>query len=127
MAGVHHPEEVYLHLHEGPDVSPEPVTDTFWQEIGDRTDLRRGRLLTSFETKGDWTVWEMHPEGDEVILVTEGSARFHLDDGHRTTEHLVTAPEYVLVPRGTWHTMDEVEPGRVVIITWGEGTTHRPR
>ena len=39
----------------------------------------------------------------------------------------VTAPEYLVVPTGSWHTMDVIEPGRAVIITWGEGTQHRPR
>ena len=78
-------------------------------------------------TDGDWAVWEMHPQGDEVILVTHGVSRFHLDDGRETTEHIVTAPEYIVVPTGVWHTMDVVEPGRAVVITWGEGTEHRPR
>jgi mannose-6-phosphate isomerase-like protein (cupin superfamily) len=127
MPHVHDPAEVYVHLHEGPEVTLEPLTESFWSDIGERTELHRGRLLTSFSIDDDWTVWEMHPTGDEIILVTEGTARFHLDDGDTVAAQLVAAPDYLVVPAGTWHTMDAIDPGRAVIITWGEGTTHRPR
>ena len=69
----------------------------------------------------------MHPAGDELILVTEGEVRFHLDDGVDVAELVVAAPEYVVVPTGTWHTADALGSARLVVITWGEGTTHRPR
>ncbi len=124
---IHDPSEVYLFLHEGPEIAREPLTETFWPTIHERTDLQRGRLITAMATDGDWSVWEMHPAAEEVILVTEGASRFHLDDGDEVTEHVVTAPEYLVVPTGTWHTMDVIEPGRAVVITWGEGTQHRPR
>jgi mannose-6-phosphate isomerase-like protein (cupin superfamily) len=128
---IHDPSETYAFLHRGADVHVEPVTPAFWAEIGGRTDLMEGRLITGMGTDGDWSVWEMHPEGDEVILITSGSCRFHLDDGRdgpdSVTEHIVTAPEYIVVPKGVWHTMDEVDAGRAVVITWGAGTQHRPR
>lgn len=124
---IHDPSEVYVHLHTDSDIHLEPLTPEFWPQIAERTDLHTGRLITAMATDGDWAVWEMHPQGDEVILVTQGVSRFHLDDGRETTEHTVTAPEYIVVPTGVWHTMDVVEPGRAVVITWGEGTEHRPR
>ncbi len=124
---IHDPSEVYLFLHEGAEISREPLTESFWPTIAERTDLQRGRLITAMATASDWDVWEMHPAAEEVILVTEGSSRFHLDDGAEVTEHVVTAPEYIVVPTGAWHTMDVIEKGRAVVITWGEGTQHRPR
>ena len=124
---IHDPSEVYVHLHADHALHLEPVDEQFWASIGDRTDLHRGRLVTGMGTDGDWSVWEMHPQGDELILITEGAVRFHLDDGEEVTRHEVRAPEYIVVPAGVWHTMDEVEPGRAVIVTWGEGTQHRPR
>jgi len=117
----------YVHLGEGPEVRAIPVTDDFWPTIDQRADLQRGRLITSFAHDADWTVWEMHPEGDEVIVVLSGSVTFHLDDGTSTRSVVVPAPQYVVVPTGTWHTADVPEPGQILVITWGEGTQHRPR
>lgn len=117
----------YLHLEDGPPVRQIPVTDDFWPTIDSRADLHRGRLITSFEQDADWTVWEMHPEGDEVIVLLRGAMTFHLDDGTSTESVGVTVPHGVLVPKGVWHTADVDEPGQILVITWGEGTTHRPR
>lgn len=33
---------------------------------------------------------------------------------------------YVLIPRGTWHTATTSEPTRMLFLTDGEGTDHRP-
>jgi len=117
----------YLHLGEGPEVRAIPVTDDFWPTIDQRTELQRGRLITSFAHDADWTVWEMHPEGDEVIVVLSGSVTFHLDDGTATQRVAVAAPHCVVVPTGIWHTADVREPGQILVITWGEGTQHRAR
>ena len=124
---IHDPSEVYLHLHTDAEVHLEPVTPEFWPQIGDRSDLQTGRLITGMATDSDWPTWEVHPAGDEVIILTAGVSRFHLDDGNDVTEHVVAAPRYLLMPKGVWHTMDVVEPGRAVVITWGEGTEMRPR
>ena len=129
MSGVqsHDPSRTYLHLGTGPEIRLLPVTPDFWATIDERTDLHAGRLVTGMTNDADWTVWEMHPAGDELIVVTEGSVHFHLDDGTTVRELTVTAPEYVLVPAGTWHTADERGPARLLVVTWGEGTQHRPR
>lgn len=123
----HDPATTFLHLGVGPEVTLLPVTDDFWESLGGRTDLDRGRLVSGFVHDADWTVWERHPVGDELIVVTAGSVRFHLDDDGSVTELTVSAPEYVVVPAGVWHTADAVGPARMLIVTWGEGTEHRPR
>ncbi|TDT15478.1 hypothetical protein BDK89_1049 [Ilumatobacter fluminis] len=126
-ARSHHPDRTYPHLAAGPDLTLIDVGPDFWATIDDRPELHTGRLVTSFEMNADWDVWEMHPKGDELILVTEGKVRFRLDDDATVAELVVEAPEYVIVPTGVWHTADAMGPARLVIITWGDGTTHRPR
>ena len=123
------PTETYLHLGEGPEVTPVPCTPDFWPSIGERTDLHRGRLLTTFTFDDDWAVEEVHPVGDEVLLVVEGRSTFHLAEGEGAPVTSVEAGpgEVVVVPAGAWHTADVAEPTRLVVITWGEGTEHRPR
>jgi mannose-6-phosphate isomerase-like protein (cupin superfamily) len=117
----------YVHLGEGPEVTLLPVTDDFWSTIADRTDLEGGRLVTSFDQTEDWKVWEMHPGGDELVYVLAGSVRFHLERGDGVDSADLGPMQYVVVPAGTWHTADVNEPGQILVITWGEGTTHRPR
>ena len=124
---AHHPDRVYVHLATGPDVATLEVTPDFWTTIDDRTELRTGRLITSFEMTTDWDTWEMHPAGPEVIIVTEGAVRFRLDDDTTGQELDVHAPHYIVVPAGTWHTADALGRARLVVITWGAGTRIRPR
>ena len=117
--------DTYVHLEAGPGVQIVPVDDQFWTTIDQRADLHTGRLVMASVMSDDWDMWEMHPAGDELILVTEGTVRVHVDHGEPPT--IVGAPNLVVMPAGTWHTMDIVEPARVVTITWGAGTEHRPR
>ena len=124
---IHDPNEVYIHLHTDAEVHLEPVTPEFWPQIDQRADLQTGRLITSHPTEHDWETWEMHPAGDEVIVMMTGSSRFVLDNGDQVTEHVVSAPHYLIVPTGVWHTMDVLEPGQILVITWGEGTENRRR
>lgn len=125
--GPHDPSTTYLHLGTGPDVDVIPVTDDFWATLDDRPELHTGRLVTGMTNDADWTVWEMHPTGDELIVVTSGAVRFHLDDGATISQLTVDAPHYIVVPAGTWHTADTLGAAHMLIVTWGEGTQHRPR
>lgn len=126
-AAVRDLQHTYVHLGTGPEVRLVDVTPEFWETLDDRPELHTGRLVTEFTMDADWGVWEMHPAGDELIVFTEGSVRVRFDDGTAITESDVHAPQYVVVPAGVWHTMDVVEPARMIVITWGDGTAHRPR
>ena len=120
-------DNTYVHLGTGPEVRLIDVTPDFWSTIDQRTDLHTGRLITTAVVDVDWDVWEMHPAGDEIIIVSEGSVHFRLDDGNAQSGIELSAPQFVSVPAGTWHTADARGGGRLIIITWGEGTEHRPR
>lgn len=115
----------YIHLDTGPTVTIVPVDPEFWATIDQRRDLATGRLVMASIVTADWPTWEMHPEGDEIIQVDQGAVRIHVDGDDEPT--VVQAPSLVVMPAGAWHTMDVVEPARVITITWGAGTQHRPR
>jgi oxalate decarboxylase/phosphoglucose isomerase-like protein (cupin superfamily) len=68
----------------------------------------------------------MHPNGDEIVCLLDGSMDFILEakDGNRTVE-LSQSGSYVIVPKGTWHTAKVNRPSRMLFITAGEGTQHR--
>jgi mannose-6-phosphate isomerase-like protein (cupin superfamily) len=76
----------------------------------------------------NWTSWEMHPEGDEVVLCLSGAMTLHQEmrDGSEVTV-TITAGEYAINPLGCWHTADVEGEATGLFITAGLGTQHRGR
>lgn len=86
-----------------------------------------GRILVQYTTTEAWPTWEVHPAGDEVVIVLSGRARFiqDLDGVHHTVE--VGPGEVLINPAGVPHTADVIEPFTALYITPGPGTEHRER
>lgn len=116
----------YVHLEDGGAARHIPVAEDFWAKIGERTDLHTGRLVTSFRMTDDWNHWEMHPAGDELIVLVSGRVEFRLQgaEGERTVE--VRGGSAYLIPRGAWHIARVYEPCEMIVITAGAGTQVRP-
>ncbi len=74
-----------------------------------------------------WTSWEMHPEGEEVVVCVQGNMTLiqELPDGVARSEF--GPGDYAINPRGAWHTADADGPVVALFITAGWGTQHRPR
>ena len=85
-----------------------------------------GRLLTVLTMNADWTNWEMHPVGDELLFMLEGSATFLLDLRDGVREVALHAGRLLVIPRGVWHTAKMSGPARLLAITAGHGTQHKP-
>lgn len=76
--------------------------------------------------EADWPHWEMHPKGHEILVFLEGRLEMTLEqDGQRRTVE-VGPGQTLVVPPGAWHIARIIEPGRMLGITYGEGTQHRP-
>jgi mannose-6-phosphate isomerase-like protein (cupin superfamily) len=114
-----------------------PGGGDFWSQLmsGDATDsgIRRlmssekGRLLSMLSMGADWTNWEMHPAGDEILFMLEGKATFVLDLSDGQTEAALSAGRLLVIPKGgVWHTAKVSEPSRLLALTAGSGTQHRP-
>ena len=81
-------------------------------------------MCHAFET--DWSIWEMHPKGDEIVCLLSGSVTFILEhEGGTQAIEPTESGSYVIVPKGTWHTAKARDPCRMLFITAGEGTEHR--
>lgn len=119
-------ETTYLVLSDGPDAKRVEVGPDFWQSVDRRDDLA-GRLVGVFRYDADWASWEVHPDGDELVLLLSGAVDLVLDapSGERTVE--LRGRTAALVPRGVWHTANVIESGEALHVTRGEGTRHRPR
>lgn len=69
---------------------------------------------------------EMHPDGDEVLIMVSGliDVDLELDDGTQTVR--LAPGQALVVPQGVWHLIRLVEPGQLVNITPGPRGEHRP-
>jgi len=91
----------------------------------DFNQFRQCSLVAQYEFSGPWNSWEIHPAGDETVILLSGSATFPLltGDGQQQVA-LATAGDYVLIPQGIWHTATTSEATRLLFITPGENTRH---
>ncbi|HET7570527.1 MAG TPA: cupin [Gammaproteobacteria bacterium] len=119
----------YLRLRSDVSVEPLEVDEAFWRTIaaGDLGSFHNEFLVTSHTMKSDWDHWEMHPHGDEIVCLLDGNVTFLLEEGDGvSTVELKEGGAFAIVPTGTWHTAKVKTPSRMLFITAGEGTQHRP-
>jgi mannose-6-phosphate isomerase-like protein (cupin superfamily) len=120
------PTETYVHLSAANDATAVPVTEAFWPELmaGERD--YDGRLITAHELTENMAHWERHPAGGEVLLALSGAFDVILDEAAGERRIALETGRAVIVPQGIWHRVDVRQPGVLVFVTPGEGTTHRP-
>lgn len=120
----------FLRLRPDCSIEPLPVDADFWPRLmsGQLGEFRNEYLVTSGEYQSDWSSWEIHPAGDEIVALLSGAVRLILEapDGSRSEVALAGAGSFALVPRGHWHTARISAPAHMLFITPGEGTRHRP-
>ena len=74
--------------------------------------------------------WEIHPSGQEVVIVLSGRARLVLRaEGGRARDETVTltAGTACVVPRNRWHRLEVDGPTDLQAITPRDGTRLEPR
>ena len=126
---AHHLAATFARLRPDASIETLRVDDTFWPRLasGQLGDFHHEYLVSLHECDADWSNWERHPEGDEIVCLIDGDVTFVLDaeDGAQTVR-LSDSGAYLVVPRGTWHTARVAAPSRLLFVTAGEGTEHRP-
>jgi mannose-6-phosphate isomerase-like protein (cupin superfamily) len=121
-----------LHLGLGATVITQPpFTGMEWYQAyaaRHSIDGAEGRLVSAHKFSENWDMWEMHPHGDEAVICISGCATLHqeLTDGEVTSVTLSDG-DFVINPRGIWHTADVSGEVTMLFITAGLGTEHRPR
>ncbi len=118
-------DQTYIHL-EHPTATALAVGADFWETIDQRAELSRGYLMMVGPMDATWTTWERHPAGEEIVYLLSGSVDFVLDlpDGEQIVE--LRGRACTIVPRNTWHRAIVHDPGDMLFVTPGDGTTHRP-
>lgn len=102
------------------------VTPALYERLDEDYKDFAGRLLiSSYAFDEDWRTWEVHPAGDEFVILVSGDVDLVLarDDGDEITR--MTEPgTFVIVPQNTWHTARIRHPAVMMFITPGEGTVN---
>jgi mannose-6-phosphate isomerase-like protein (cupin superfamily) len=119
-------DRTFLNLRPDGSVTPIKVGPRFWATIHRRTDLDDGRLVTMSRQAEDWSHWERHPAGDEVLILLSGELQIVLESAGRTRRVAMRAGQSLVVPKGVWHRAVVKKTGNMVFITPGAGTEHRP-
>lgn len=91
----------------------------------DYKDFAGHLLISSHAFDEDWPTWEVHPAGDEFVILVSGDADLVLakDDGDETIR--MTEPgTFAIVPKNTWHTARIRRRTVMMFVTPGEGTVN---
>ena len=106
-----------------------PVTQDLYERLDREFGGFRGHVLVALHGfEADWPTWERHPAGDEIVVLLAGRAEFILDrPGGEERVVLARPGQFVIVPRGTWHTARIAEHAEMLFITPGEGTQNEVR
>lgn len=109
------------------EATVEPFDPGLYQRLDRNYDNFRGHeLISCHEFSQDWGMWEVHPNGDEIVILLKGEVTFvlQLDEGEKSV-CLDREGAYVIVPRNVWHTARTTVASKLLFITPGEGTQHR--
>ena len=120
-------EQTYLFIDGAGGVVPAPVTPDFWRTMGSIPNAGDTLITVSGGNGGAWPRWEMHPAGDEILVILEGAPTIwfeHADGRLQRTD--ARAGATVVVPKGAWHRAESARAYKILFITYGAGTTHKP-
>jgi mannose-6-phosphate isomerase-like protein (cupin superfamily) len=69
---------------------------------------------------------EMHPDGDELLVVLSGRVQISLELPEGESRVDLAPGQALVVPRGIWHNVHLLEESRLLHLTPGPGGDHRP-
>lgn len=86
-------------------------------------DFAGHELIALHQFDSDWPTWEIHPHGDELVVLMSGQITFvmRLPEGEECVR-LTEPGSYAIVPRNVWHTARTDVPCSVLFVTPGQGT-----
>lgn len=107
--------------------TPVKVTPSLYSDLDTRfNQFKQHSLVAMYTFENDWASWELHPNGDEMVMLIEGEITLVLDtaEGEQSLQ-LSNAGDYIVIPQNTWHTARTNSLAKVLFITPGEGTKHK--
>ncbi len=120
-----------VHLGLGARVQRQPAFSGFdwYQGYGERTaaDGIEGRLVTIHSFSAPWETWEMHPNGEELVVCIAGRIVLHQEIEGSVATVTLEPMQAIVNPAGAWHTADVTGSATALFVTAGVGTEIRPR
>ena len=121
-----------VHLGLGATAVPQPpITGLEWYEgytARTAADGLEGRLVSMYSFTAPWEMWEMHPQGAELVVCTDGEITLiQEDEGGAERRITLTKGGYAISAPGVWHTADIDTAATCLFVTAGLGTQHRSR
>ncbi len=106
-------------------------TAEFFRSAGENPELRDGRMLAFFHANGPedvhHPVWEMHPEGDELLILASGSLSVEFREGEMERTAPLAPQAAFILAAGIWHRLIVHEPSVLIVITPRHNTVHEKR
>lgn len=118
--------DVYLWLDGKGGAGKEKGGPEFWAAIGNNPHVNQ-TLVSVYENAADWAIWERHPVGDEVLVALSGAVTILIEKSDGVERHPMKPGDALVIPAGCWHSAEVQAPGRMLFLTYGEGTEHRPK
>ena len=108
----------------GLEAKTKALSPTFYPELETEFNGFAGHVLISqHHFAEDWPTWEVHPAGDEFVTLITGDITLVLwQDQQEWSLRLSTPSDFVIIPRGVWHTARVHAPTTMLFVTPGEGT-----
>lgn len=67
-------------------------------------------------------IWEMHPSGDEILLMLAGELGVEYSDGFHCGSSALESGRAMVMPKGVWHRLLLREPGLLLVLSPSQGT-----
>lgn len=125
----------YVFLRDGGEAPKIEVSDGFWRDLmsgnpssPDASLVAHGSgwLTAVYRFERDTPSWEMHPAGDELLVLLSGAIDVVLETARGADVVELREGTSLVVPRGTWHKQIVRSPARELAVTYGKGTQHKP-
>ena len=105
-----------VHLADELTIDALPIEPEFWHDR-ERFELTTGRILSVFDYRATWNYQELHPDGEEFVVLLEGDADLLLDAGAGEATVRLTPGTACIIPRMVWHRAAIRQPSTLLFIT----------
>ncbi len=109
-------------------MAPHEKTGAFLTGSARDPALKHGYVLAIHAANGPrdvhYPIWEAHPAGDELLILSSGSLSVELHDGERVRTFPLAPQESAIVPAGLWHRLVVHEPSVLMAVTPRHETKH---
>nr|CAA6806210.1 MAG: Cupin [uncultured Thiotrichaceae bacterium] len=117
-------EKQFVVMSPDKSASIEALDSSLYQRLNDNYAGFKGHeLICCYEFNKDWGNWEIHPKGDEIVVLLSGNAEFVIElETEQRSVTLENMGDYAIIPKKTWYTIRTQTKTKILFISPCEGT-----